>query len=142
MLVCSEPGRPHKPWPPRSKASAAFLLFPSTLQQRRYDVKRTHDPTKQNTWAVVRYQNGDRSRAVVKGWYSDRKEAQQVFEEWGLQYPQWTIELVNIEYKVITQMGVTQKMSAAWTLDYQQKKWPDAGGGSRRVKEGANKGDA
>jgi hypothetical protein len=32
-----------------------------------------------------------------------------------LQYPDWTIELVNVEYKVITQMGVAtnNKLSAA-----------------------------
>jgi hypothetical protein len=93
---------------------AAFLLFPSGANNNEeYDVKRTHNPTKQNTWAVVRFQYGNRDRAVVKGWFIDRKDAQPVLEEWSLQYPDCSIELVNVEYKVITQMGVTQKMSAA-----------------------------
>jgi hypothetical protein len=93
-----------------------FNLFPSGAPTtRRLDVKRTHNPTKQNTWAVVRFLYGNRDRAIVKGWFIDRKDAQPVLEEWGLQYPDWTIELVNVEYKVITQMGVAtnNKLSAA-----------------------------
>jgi hypothetical protein len=58
---------------------------------------KTRNPEKYKAWGVTRHKwDGPKGNVVFDGWYTERREAEEVFHGWILEYPfpQWLVGIV------------------------------------------------